>query len=98
MIVEPSSSYEELPSPHKQVSSRRLDEMMNITTKDIAPVPVGPKFGGGLIAASDGGSIVGFFELDEELDDLDDREVDYHEVSVSVQEAFHDTDEATGSR
>lgn len=85
MIVEPSSSYEELPSPHKQVSSERLDEMMNVAIEDIAPVPVGPKFGGGLVAASDGGSGVGFFELDEELDDLDDREVNYHEVSVSVQ-------------
>ena len=86
MIVEPSSSYEELPSPLKQVSSERLYEMMNVAAEDIAPVPVGPKFGGVLVAASDGGSGVGFFELDEELDDLDDREVDYHEVSVSVQE------------
>jgi hypothetical protein len=85
MIVEPSSSYEELPSPHKQVSSERLGDMMNVATEDIAPVPVSPKFGRGLVAASDGGSGVGFFELDEELDDLDDREVDYHEVSVSVQ-------------
>jgi hypothetical protein len=85
MIVEPSSSYEELPSPNKQVSSGRLDKMMNVATEDIAPVPVSPKFGGRLVAASDGGSGVGFFELDEELDDLDDREVDYHEVSVSVQ-------------
>lgn len=84
MIVEPSSSYEELPSPNKQVSSGRLDEMMNVATEVIA-VPVSPKFGGRLVAASDGGSGVGFFELDEELDDLDDREVDYHEVSVSVQ-------------
>jgi hypothetical protein len=85
MIVEPSSSYEELPSPNKPVSSGRLDEMMNVATEVIAPVPVSPKFGGRLAAASDGGSGVGFFELDEELDDLDDREVDYHEVSVSVQ-------------
>jgi hypothetical protein len=86
MIVEPSSSYEELPSPEKQVSNERIDETMNVAAKNTTPAPVSPDFGGKLVAARDGGSGVGFFELDEELDDLDDREVDYHEVSTSIEE------------
>ena len=85
MIVEPSSSYEELPSPEKQVSSERVDEM-NAASNYTTPAPVSPEFGGRLVAASDGGSGVGFFELDEEFDDIDDREVDYHEVSMSAEE------------
>jgi hypothetical protein len=97
-IVEPSSSYEEIPSPHTHDASKRFDEMVNDATEDKAPVPISPKSAGGSVAASDGDDGVGFFELDEELDDRDDREVDYHEVSVSVQgkRVCHDADEATG--
>jgi hypothetical protein len=83
-IVEPSSSYEELPSPEKQVSSERIDEMMHTAARNIPAGPVSPDFGGKFATATDGGSRVGFFELDEELDDRDDQEIDYHEVSLSI--------------
>lgn len=85
-IVEPSSSYEELPSPDKQVSCERIDEMMSTAVKNITSPPMSPDFGGGLDVPKNGGSSVGFFELDEELDDLDDREIDYHEVSLAIDE------------
>ena len=83
-IVEPSSSYEELPSPEKQVSREGIDEMMNTATKNTTLSPVSPDLGGQFVLPVVGGSSVGFFELDEELDDLDDQEIDYHEVSLST--------------
>ena len=86
MIVEPSSSYEELPSPVKPVLVERVDEMMNVAAKNTATAPISPDLGGRFAAASDGGSGVGFFELDEELDGLGDHEFDYHEVSTSIKE------------
>ena len=90
MIVEPSSSYEEIPSPEKLVEREQVDEMMDKAVKSYTP-PTSPgpareiavvlaDFRDGLSAAADGGSGVGFFELDEELNDLDDREIDHHEV------------------
>ncbi len=89
-IVEPSSSYEEIPSPEKLVDSEQIDEMMDKAVKSCTPpAPLSPAreipalradFREGLSAAADGGSGVGFFELDEELVDLDDRETDHHEV------------------
>lgn len=85
-IVEPSSSYEELPSPEKQVSYERSNEMMSAAVKNITPPPMSPDFDFGLVVPKNGGSSVGFFELDEELDDLDDHEIDYHEVSWAIDE------------
>jgi hypothetical protein len=85
-IVEPSSSYEELPSPEKPVSSERIDDMMNTAAKDTTPAPLSPDFGAKFFVPKNGGLSVGFFELDEELDDLDDRETDYHEVSLATEE------------
>lgn len=91
-IVEPSSSYEELPSPEKQVSSERIDEAMKTTVSKATPVPATSDLGEQLVVPKSGGS-VGFFDLDEELDgldnpddldDLDDREIDYHEVNLSA--------------
>jgi hypothetical protein len=85
IIVEPSSSYEELPSPLKQVQTERMDEMIYVAPKNTIPAPVSLDFGDRFVAASNGGSRVGFFELDEELDDLDDQEIEYHEVSKSME-------------
>ena len=98
MIVEPSSSYEELPSPVKPVSSERIDETMKTAVKNTSHAPMSPDLGGRFAAASDAGSSIGLFDFDEELNDLDDREVDYHEVShiYEGREAC-DTDRATGS-
>lgn len=97
-IVEPSSSYEEIPSPEKQTSSEKIDAMMveaaknntaNTPTASLSPTNeiTSPRanFRGGLSTAEDGGSGVGFFELDEELDDPDDKEIDYHEVCILLE-------------
>lgn len=97
-IVEPSSSYEETSSPQKEVSTEKVDDLMNEAAgNNGSPTsrsptaeksPMRTDFKGGLTVADDGGSGVGFFELDEELDDLDDREVDYHEVGVPIYAAI----------
>jgi hypothetical protein len=83
-VVEPSSSYSELPSPEEQVSRERIDEDMRTAVKNIMPSPTTPDLGGTLAVPRGGGASVGFFELDEELDDLDEREIDYHEVSLAI--------------
>jgi hypothetical protein len=83
-VVEPSSSYSELASPEEQGLRGRIDEEMSTAVKHSIPPPRTPDVAGGLAVPKGGGASVGFFELDEELDDLDDREIDYHEVSLAI--------------
>ena len=97
-IVEPSSSHGELPSPQLQISQESIDQMMEDAARNEAAPLANPSasappsdagFSGGLSSAEDGGSGVGFFELDEELSDLGERSVDHGMVSSLPEPSAH---------
>ena len=99
MIVEPSSSYEETSSPYSDEEDGYKDVVDTRTPYGAGPMPMdrlrsppnrnGSPMGRHRSRPSDtvadvGVATGGFFELDEELEDLEARHAEYHEVSWSI--------------